>query len=106
MAVNHNPVIMVIIETRVGGDRAEKIIADLPFDGFITTETIEKIQAIPFQEYGTGEDVLRLNLVKMIEVVLNDRLGKKVRVKCNKDDTIGDLKTLVVVQTSTRADKI
>ncbi|CAL9752565.1 unnamed protein product, partial [Musa acuminata subsp. burmannicoides] len=31
---------------------------------------------------------------KMIEVVLNDRLGKKVRVKCNDDDTIGDLKKL------------
>ena len=40
MAINHNPVIMVITETRVGGDRAAKIIADLPFDGFITTETI------------------------------------------------------------------
>jgi ubiquitin-like protein 5 len=40
----------------------------------------------------------------MIEVVLNDRLGKKVRVKCNEDDTIGDLK--LAVQTGTRADKI
>ena len=30
----------------------------------------------------------------MLEVVLNDRLGKKVRVKCNEDDTIGDLKKL------------
>ena len=30
----------------------------------------------------------------MIEVILNDRLGKKVRVKCNPDDTIGDLKKL------------
>ncbi|KAM3689164.1 hypothetical protein ACJW31_09G025600 [Castanea mollissima] len=30
----------------------------------------------------------------MIEVVLNDRLGKKVRVKCNEDDTIGDLRSL------------
>ena len=28
----------------------------------------------------------------MIEVICNDRLGKKVRVKCNEDDTIGDLK--------------
>ena len=28
----------------------------------------------------------------MIEVVLNDRVGKKIRVKCNEDDTIGDLK--------------
>ncbi|CAI9273416.1 unnamed protein product [Lactuca saligna] len=43
---------------------------------------------------------------KMIEVVLNDRLGKKVRVKCNGDDTIGDLKKLVAAQTGTRADKI
>ncbi|CAN6232531.1 unnamed protein product [Urochloa humidicola] len=42
----------------------------------------------------------------MIEVVLNDRLGKKVRVKCNEDDTIGDLKRLVAAQTGTRAEKI
>jgi ubiquitin-like protein 5 len=34
----------------------------------------------------------------MIEVVLNDRLGKKVRVKCNEDDTIGDLKKLAAAQ--------
>jgi hypothetical protein len=31
----------------------------------------------------------------MIEVICNDRLGKKVRVKCNEDDTIGDLKKLI-----------
>lgn len=37
----------------------------------------------------------------MIEVVLNDRLGKKIRVKCNEDDTIGDLKKLVAAQTGT-----
>lgn len=43
---------------------------------------------------------------RMIEVVLNDRLGKKVRVKCNEDDTIGDLKKLVAAQTGTRPDKI
>ena len=36
MVVNHNPAIMVITETRVGGDRVEQII----IDGFITTETI------------------------------------------------------------------
>lgn len=46
------------------------------------------------------------NEAKMIEVVLNDRLGKKVRVKCNDDDTIGDLKKLVAAQTGTRSDKI
>ena len=42
----------------------------------------------------------------MIEVVCNDRLGKKVRVKCNSDDTIGDLKKLIAAQTGTRAEKI
>eukprot|EP00980_Cylindrotheca_fusiformis_P001498 scaffold346_cov116-Cylindrotheca_fusiformis.AAC.12 len=39
----------------------------------------------------------------MIEVVLNDRLGKKVRVKCNEDDTIGDLKKLAAAQLGTSA---
>lgn len=49
---------------------------------------------------------VRVSRAKMIEVVLNDRLGKKVRVKCNEDDTIGDLKKLVAAQTGTRAEKI
>ena len=44
--------------------------------------------------------------IVMIEVVLNDRLGKKIRVKCNEDDTIGDLKKLVAAQTGTRPEKI
>ena len=43
---------------------------------------------------------------KMIEITVNDRLGKKVRVKCNEDDTIGDLKKLIAAQTGTRYDKI
>ncbi|KAF1330076.1 Dynein assembly factor 1, partial [Globisporangium splendens] len=43
---------------------------------------------------------------KMIEVVLNDRLGKKIRVKCNEDDTVGDLKKLVAAQVGTRPEKI
>ncbi|KAK4336612.1 hypothetical protein RND71_043951 [Anisodus tanguticus] len=42
----------------------------------------------------------------MIEVIVNDRLGKKVRIKCNEDDTIGDLKKLIAAQTGTRYDKI
>eukprot|EP00375_Theileria_parva_P000077 XP_762746.1 ubiquitin [Theileria parva strain Muguga] len=42
----------------------------------------------------------------MIEVILNDRLGRKIRVKCNSDDTILDLKKLVAAQTGTRHDKI
>ena len=42
----------------------------------------------------------------MIEVVLNDRVGKKVRVKCNEDDLIGDLKKLAAAQIGTRPEKI
>uniref|UniRef100_A0A0N5AMP3 Ubiquitin-like protein 5 n=1 Tax=Syphacia muris TaxID=451379 RepID=A0A0N5AMP3_9BILA len=42
----------------------------------------------------------------MIEITVNDRLGKKVRIKCNPTDTIGDLKKLIAAQTGTRHDKI
>ena len=42
----------------------------------------------------------------MIEVIANDRLGKKVSVKCNPDDTIGDLKKLIAAKTGTPAEKI
>jgi ubiquitin-like protein 5 len=34
----------------------------------------------------------------MLEIFVNDRLGKKVRVKCNPDDTIGDLKKVIAAQ--------
>jgi ubiquitin-like protein 5 len=43
---------------------------------------------------------------RMIEVILDDRLGKKVRVKCNEDDTIGDLKKLAAAQLGTRPEKL
>ena len=42
----------------------------------------------------------------MLEVVINDRLGKKIRVKCNEDDTVGDLKKLIAAQTGTRPEKL
>ena len=42
----------------------------------------------------------------MIEVVCDDRVGKKIRVKCNRDDTIGDLKQLIAAQIGTRPEKI
>ncbi|QSL64973.1 hypothetical protein MERGE_002277 [Pneumocystis wakefieldiae] len=45
-------------------------------------------------------------LSKMIEIICNDRLGKKVRVKCNEDDTVGDLKKLIAAQTGTNWQKI
>lgn len=42
----------------------------------------------------------------MIEITCNDRLGKKVRVKCNPDDTILDLKKLIALQIGTHYHKI
>ncbi|KAH9466366.1 hypothetical protein MJO28_001043 [Puccinia striiformis f. sp. tritici] len=42
----------------------------------------------------------------MIEVIANDRLGTRVRVKCSKDDTVGDLKKAIAAQTGTRFEKI
>ncbi|KAH9286783.1 Ubiquitin-like protein 5 [Echinococcus granulosus] len=43
---------------------------------------------------------------RMIEITANDRLGKKVRVKCNPTDTIADLKKLIAAQTGTKWDRI
>ncbi|KAF3088252.1 ubiquitin-like modifier hub1 [Orbilia oligospora] len=42
----------------------------------------------------------------MIEVTCNDRLGKKVNVKCEPDDTIGDFKKLLAAQIGTSPEKI
>jgi ubiquitin-like protein 5 len=42
----------------------------------------------------------------MIEITCNDRLGTKVRVKCEPSDTIGDLKKLIAAQTGTAYEKI
>lgn len=42
----------------------------------------------------------------MIEVIANDRLGRKVRVKCSPDDTVGDLKKLIAAQTGTAPQKV
>ncbi|KAI5806744.1 ubiquitin-related domain-containing protein [Peziza echinospora] len=42
----------------------------------------------------------------MIEIICNDRLGKKIRVKCEPDDTIGDLKKLIAAQIGTAPEKI
>jgi len=37
---NHNPAILVVMETRIGGDRAREITDRLPFDDAIHTDTI------------------------------------------------------------------
>ena len=40
ITINHHPSILVVTKTRVGGDRATRIIEDLPFNGYITINTI------------------------------------------------------------------
>ena len=42
----------------------------------------------------------------MIEVICNDRLGHKVRVKWSTEDTIGELKILIGAHIGTRPEKI
>ena len=42
----------------------------------------------------------------MIEVVLNDRLGKKVRVKVMSDDTVQTLKKLAAAQLGSHWDRL
>ena len=42
----------------------------------------------------------------LIEIEVNDRLGKKVRVKCSPQDTIGDFKKLTAAQIGTDPKKI
>ncbi|KAI5970517.1 HUB1 [Candida margitis] len=42
----------------------------------------------------------------MIEVQANDRLGKKIKVKCLPTDSIGDLKKVLGAQIGTPYEKI
>jgi len=42
----------------------------------------------------------------MIAITVNDRLGKKVKILCNEDDTIGDIKKVIGVKTGTIAERI
>lgn len=42
----------------------------------------------------------------MIEIILNDRFGRKIRVKCNPSDTILVLKILAAAQLGTQHDKL
>lgn len=43
---------------------------------------------------------------KMIEVWMNDRLGRKVMIKCHTTDTVGTLKRLAAAKLGTRYEKI
>ena len=53
-----------------------------------------------------GHAAMTSTLSGMIEVTLNDRLGKKVRIACNSTDTVRDLKLMAAALTGTRAEKL
>ncbi|QLQ81297.1 hypothetical protein HG537_0F00580 [Torulaspora globosa] len=42
----------------------------------------------------------------MIEVLVSDRLGKRLKVKCLEDDAVGDFKRVLAVQLSCQPGKI
>ncbi|SCU77853.1 LANO_0A01442g1_1 [Lachancea nothofagi CBS 11611] len=42
----------------------------------------------------------------MIEVEVNDRLGKKIRVKCMSEDLVGDFKKVLALQLGVTWNKI
>ena len=44
--------------------------------------------------------------LEMIEIIANDRVGKKVRVKCFPNDTIFNLKQLIAAHVGTKPEKI
>jgi ubiquitin-like protein 5 len=75
------------------------------FESICTTLTVFHLFAIdPSELHRNSFHLIKAKM--MIEVICNDRLGKKVRVKCNHDDTIGDLKKLIAAQTGTKSEKI
>ena len=43
---------------------------------------------------------------EMIEIFVNDRIGKKVRIKCFTTDTIWNLKQLIAAHIGTKPEKI
>ncbi|XP_023889031.1 uncharacterized protein LOC112001096 [Quercus suber] len=61
MAVNHFPSVMIITETRIGGDRATRICEDLPFDGFFVTDTIGYAEGLWLQWKKEKVDIFMLS---------------------------------------------
>ncbi|KAG4301252.1 hypothetical protein PCK1_002562 [Pneumocystis canis] len=66
---------------------------------------IDIFEVIAAQKIHNPEGINRIFLKKIFSY-FNDRLGKKIRVKCNEDDTVGDLKKLIAAQTGTHWQKI
>ena len=70
LAHNHNPAIMVVMETKIGGDRAKAITDRLPFDRAIHSDTI-----------GYARGLWLLWNSERVEVSLISKTGKEIHVK-------------------------
>ena len=80
-----------------------------PYIKQVMLRTVKNTPAAPSSASTTQSNTTQsgtINNDKLIEIVLNDRLGKKVRVKCKLNDTILILKKLAAAQLGTRADKL
>lgn len=47
-----------------------------------------------------------MNQTQMFEIIVNDRIGKKVRIKCFPTDTIFNFKQLIAAHIGTKPEKI
>lgn len=54
----------------------------------------------------SSADTKSTKQIAMIAITVNDRLGKKVRLLCNEDDTIGDIKKVIAVKTGMKSERI
>ncbi|KAI7988338.1 Ubiquitin-like protein 5 [Camellia lanceoleosa] len=61
---------------------------------------------VHFSNPGRRDRVIEMKKTKDNLGGLDRSVGKKMRVKCNDDDTIGELKKLVAAQIGTRSNKI
>ena len=61
---------------------------------------------IPTKKRKTKRVLKKKPTYNMIEIEVNDRLGKKARVKCSPNDLVGDFKKLVAAQIGTEPHKI
>ncbi|CAO3651341.1 unnamed protein product [Mucor hiemalis] len=64
----------------------------------------EKVR--PSEKAGIKKVLKAQPTYSLIELEVNDRLGKKVRVKCAPNDLVGDFKKLVAAQIGTEPSKI
>ena len=104
-----NDVIALLTSSASSSSVSSSTVSTAPADAiFIKTPKLKTVSAAAAAvSNNVGVNASGPNMAAvMIEVVLNDRLGRKLRVKCNSTDSVGILKRLVSAQVGTAADKL